>query len=143
MTAHGGGPRPGEEAATTAGRRARAGRGRTTRPAVRDPERASILRALAGIRRQVADLSRSLTEDRPCLEVLHRSSTIRAELRAMRRRVLLLHARREMEEALPGEQHAETRRHLLALLASSRRGIIPPAETREPSRSGNPTGGSR
>lgn len=103
----------------------------------------SSLRSLEEIRHDVAVVSRMLAADRTAAELLCRLGTIRADLRDIQRRLLLNHARRSLEEMLPGEENAGTRRQLLALLESYARRIIPPVREPEPSRSGNSRGGSR
>jgi DNA-binding FrmR family transcriptional regulator len=131
-------PPPGDEAERRTGIAPRV----ASAPRARGPGRGPILRDLAGIRRQVAELARMLAGDRPAVELLRRSSAIRAELRATRRRVVLLHVRHAIEEMLPEDWQARTRRELLELLASYPQGVPFPARTSEPSRARNRLGGS-
>lgn len=97
----------------------------------------AVVRDLAGIRRQVSDLSGMMAADRPCPELLCRISAIRAALRGTRRRVLLHHVRRSIEETLPGDGHVRTRRELTELLSAYPSGVLLQPSTREPSTSRN------
>jgi DNA-binding FrmR family transcriptional regulator len=63
-------------------------------------------------------LRRAMIADRPAPWLLRRIRAIRADLRSVERRLVLDHARRSVEEALPGDRHAGTRRALLELLES-------------------------
>lgn len=71
------------------------------------------LRRLSDIRRQVATVQRMVVDDRPVPCLLRWISAVRADLRAVERRLVFGHARRSILRALPGETLAPTRRRLL------------------------------
>lgn len=71
------------------------------------------LHRLSDIRRQVAMVQWMVADDRPVPCLLRWISAVRADLRAVERRLVFGHGRRSILRALPGVTLAPTRRRLL------------------------------